>query len=84
MAAFDPSTKRVLEALDAVDYVDGHGRIHYSPMFINHAIEEYYRGKGPKRIFVEAGFPVETIGYKRVERALQRWRQLRDTPSCAV
>ncbi|MBW3088779.1 hypothetical protein KIH77_08570 [Bifidobacterium sp. 82T24] len=83
MTGFDDEARHLLEALDAVDYVDERGHIHYTTAFAQHAVEEYYRGKGPKRIFVEAGFPVEIIGYKRIERALQRWRRLRDTPSCA-
>lgn len=71
-----PSCDRIrLESLDAVDYVDAHGRIHYAEWFRRHAVAENRLGKGPKRIFMEAGFPVEVLGYKRIERAMYRWRR---------
>lgn len=80
---FTADQRRLLEDLDAVDHVDSRGNIHYTKEFSKHAIAEYQRGKGPKQIFTEAGFPLEILGYKRIERAMYRWRHAYDTPICA-
>lgn len=79
---FTASQRQLLESLDAVSHVDARGNIHYTKEFSKHAIEEYKRGKGPKQIFAEAGFPLEIMGYKRIERAMYRWRHAYDTPIC--
>ena len=50
-------------------------RIIYTDNFKKKFIEEYVAGKGPKEIFEDAGFDVEMIGYKRIERAAARWKR---------
>ena len=49
-------------------------RIVYTVEFKKKFIEEYREGKGPREIFLEAGFDVDALGYKRIERASDRWR----------
>ncbi|GGI15269.1 hypothetical protein GCM10007377_15060 [Galliscardovia ingluviei] len=71
----DSHVLKQLEQLDAVDFIDRRGRIHYAHWFVGYALDQYVQGKGPKQIFIEAGFPVEIMGYKRVERAMSRWRK---------
>ena len=50
-------------------------RIVYTAEFKKKFIDEYRNGKGPREIFIEAGFDVDALGYKRIERASDRWRQ---------
>ena len=50
-------------------------RIVYTDDFKRHFIEEYKLGIGPKEIFESAGFDTKILGYKRVERAADRWRK---------
>ena len=50
-------------------------RIVYTAEFKKKFVEEYRGGKGPREIFLEAGFDVDALGYKRIERASDRWRQ---------
>lgn len=73
-ASFTDAERLQLEALDAVERVTPSGMIRYAPAFRRLALEEYGRGKSPMRIFADAGFPVEILGNKRIERALARWR----------
>ena len=49
-------------------------RIVYTTEFKKKFIEEYRNGLGPREIFIKAGFDVEALGYKRIERASDRWR----------
>ena len=49
-------------------------RIEYTTEFKKKFISEYKKGLGPREIFINAGFDVEAIGYKRIERASDRWR----------
>ena len=49
-------------------------RITYTTDFKKKFIEEYRLGKGPREIFKDAGFDVDALGYKRIERASDRWR----------
>ena len=49
-------------------------RIVYTTEFKKKFIEEYRNGLGPREIFIRAGFDVEALGYKRIERASDRWR----------
>ena len=53
----------------------------YTNEFKKHFIEALTKGKRPKQIFVEAGFDLEILGDKRIERATARWkeRHIRDT-----
>ena len=50
-------------------------RIVYTTEFKRKFIEEYRNGLGPREIFIRAGFDVDVLGYKRIERASDRWRQ---------
>lgn len=50
-------------------------RIQYTREFKRHFMREYLAGKGPTRIFREAGFDTEILGYKRIERATAHWKE---------
>ena len=49
--------------------------IQYTNTFKEHFIERYLIGEGPTKIFTDAGFSVEMLGYKRIERASYHWRR---------
>ena len=49
-------------------------RITYSREFKDLFISRYQDGIEPRQIFIEAGFDVQALGYKRIERASSRWR----------
>lgn len=49
--------------------------IQYTNTFKEHFIERYLAGDGPTKIFTDAGFSVEMLGYKRIERASYHWRR---------
>ena len=49
--------------------------IQYTNAFKERFIEQYLAGDGPTKIFTDAGFSVEMLGYKRIERASYHWRQ---------
>ncbi|KAA8821414.1 hypothetical protein [Bifidobacterium vespertilionis] len=68
------SARIQLEALDAVEEISPAGKIRYSEEFRSRAIREYETGRSPAQIFADAGFPLEIVGNKRIERALYRWR----------
>ena len=51
-------------------------RITYTDEFKKLFIEQYRLGLYPRDIFSEAGFDVKALGYKRIERASDRWRKL--------
>ncbi len=69
-------TTEQLEAIRNNPYVVGatERRITYTTDFKKKFVEEYRLGKGPREIFKEAGFDVDALGYKRIERASDRWR----------
>ena len=48
-------------------------RIVYAETFKQFFVEKYQQGYKPKEIFKLAGFDVEALGYKRIERASNRW-----------
>lgn len=50
-------------------------RILYTEEFKEHFIEEYISGVCPTKIFKDAGFDVDVLGKKRIERAAARWRE---------
>ena len=50
-------------------------RITYTEDFKLLFLKEYYEGKKPMRIFKDAGFDVDLIGSKRIERCSARWRE---------
>ncbi len=47
----------------------------YTNKFKEHFIEEHSLGKKPSQIFIEAGFDINMLGSKRIERACARWRE---------
>lgn len=71
-------TDQEIEALKNnkyVVYVDKN-KIVYSNEFKFHFIEEEQKTKKlPRQIFAEAGFDVEALGGKRIERCASRWRE---------
>ncbi len=56
-------------------------RISWSEAFKKHFIREYQEGKNPTRIFEEAGFSLELLGSKRIERASANWREMYKVPT---
>ena len=69
-------TEEQVNALSNNQYVESatSRRITYTIDFKRKFVEEYRLGKGPRQIFIEAGFDVDALGYKRIERAADRWR----------
>ena len=69
-------TPEQLEALQNNPYVDvaTERRISYTLAFKRRFVDEYRQGKNPRQIFKDAGFDVEALGRKRIERASDRWR----------
>ena len=49
-------------------------RIRYADEFKRKFVSEYAKGRTPGRIFTDAGFDIDVIGAKRIERASARWR----------
>lgn len=76
-------TRTEIEILKGNPYVLAidRNRIIYTNEFKQHFIKEYYAGKGPTQIFVEAGFDKKILGSKRIERAAARWRESYDAGS---
>lgn len=50
-------------------------RITYTDEFKQLFIERYRMGVTPRKIFKDAGFDVDALGYKRIEKASDRWRR---------
>ena len=48
-------------------------RIVYSQVFKQYFVDKYKEGFKPTEIFKMAGFDVEALGYKRIEKASERW-----------
>lgn len=69
-------TEEQINALRNNEYVEAatSRRITYTLEFKKKFVEEYRQGKGPRQIFKDAGFDVDALGYKRIERASDRWR----------
>lgn len=70
-------TKEEVEILKENPYVKdvNENRVMYTEEFKHRFINEYFNGKAPTAIFVEAGFDVRILGSKRIERASARWRE---------
>ena len=73
------STEQVI-ALNANPYVRQatDKRITYTDEFKSLFVRRYKEGFTPRRIFLDAGFDVDALGHKRIERASDRWRQMND------
>lgn len=65
-------TEQELEKLNKNKYVlyAENNKIAYSNEFKHHFMKEFLSGKRPKDIFAEAGFDVNALGSKRIERVL--------------
>ena len=50
-------------------------RITYTDEFKQLFIARYRMGVTPRKIFKDAGFDVDALGYKRIEKASDRWRR---------
>ena len=68
-------------SLAAVDSVDASSRIHYADWFRDECMRRYRAGEKPTALFREAGLDPRLVGYKRIERALARWRYMDCTPT---
>lgn len=70
-------TKEEVEILKENPYVKdvNENRVMYTEEFKHRFINEYFNGKAPTAIFIEAGFDVRILGSKRIERASARWRE---------
>ena len=77
MSVITFSTEQVQE-LSANPYVSKvtNKRVEYSEEFKKLFIERYRLGVQPRDIFKDAGFDVDVLGYKRIERAADRWRKM--------
>lgn len=69
-----PEEKKILSKNPFVLCVNGNC-ISYSNEFKQYFMKEYCSGKGPTKIFAEAGFDPKILGSKRIERAAARWRE---------
>ena len=65
---------RILKQNPYVEDIHG-SRIVYSEDFKIRFVNEYFAGKKPVRIFKDAGFDVNVLGNKRIERCAARWRE---------
>lgn len=70
---FDKQTQRYLRTLPAVDAVTA-TRIYYTDEFRREVMRRYDAGGSPTAIFRENGLDPKIIGYKRIERAIARWK----------
>lgn len=76
---FDRQTQRYLRTLPAVDAVTA-TRIYYMDEFRREVMRRYDAGGSPTAIFRENGLDPKIIGYKRIERAIARWKSCEAKP----
>lgn len=72
---FNSSELEYLRSLPAVRDVIGN-RITYTESFRRQTAMRYMDGESPVRLFREAGLDPAIIGYKRIERCVERWRDM--------
>ena len=67
----------MIEQLNKNPYVEraSSRMIIYSEEFKDFFIDKYKEGLTPGEIFRIAGFDVDALGYKRIEKASDRWRK---------
>lgn len=70
---FTHAEMQYLSILSAVTHVTS-VRITYSDQFREDATRRYLAGESPVKIFRDAGLDPKLVGYKRIERALARWK----------
>ena len=70
-------TREEVSILKKNPYVEDvrENRVTYSEEFKLLFVKEYFEGKKPMRIFQDAGFDVNILGSKRIERCSARWRE---------
>ncbi|WP_150383425.1 hypothetical protein [Bifidobacterium rousetti] len=73
MAALSEELVAYLRSLPAVAAVS-RSRIVYADWFREECMRRYQSGEHPVDVFREAGLDPKLIGYKRIERAIARWR----------
>lgn len=73
VAAFSEEMVGYLRSLPAVAAVS-RSRIVYADWFREECMRRYQAGEHPVDVFREAGLDPKLIGYKRIERAIARWR----------
>ena len=66
---------RYLESLPSVERVTP-SRIWYTDSFKRDCVRRYNHGESPTEMFRRAGLDSSLIGYKRIERNLDRWKRL--------
>lgn len=66
---------RYLESLPAVERATP-SRIWYTDSFKRDCVRRYNHGESPAEMFRRAGLDSSLIGYKRIERNLDRWKRL--------
>lgn len=71
---FTKEERDYLQSLDAVSEVRTKYLI-YSNSFKKECMVRYRAGEKPAAIFESAGLPSALIGYKRIERAIYRWKE---------
>lgn len=71
--AFSDEEIQLLRGLPAVANVT-RNRITYADSFKQMCTIRYLTGESPTKIFREAGLPPDLIGYKRIERCVDRWK----------
>ena len=71
-------TDEQVKQLESNPYVKAvtNRRITYSDEFKKYFVERYRLGDMPKDIFIGAGFDIKVLGYKRIERASDRFRKM--------
>lgn len=71
--AFSDEEIQLLRGLPAVANVT-RNRITYADSFKQVCTIRYLTGESSTKIFREAGLPPDLIGYKRIERCVDRWK----------
>ena len=70
---FDDDEIDYLRSLPAVNSV-GRNRIRYTDQFREYCMQRYRAGDSPTGIFRDVGLDPSLIGYKRIERCVDRWK----------
>lgn len=77
MRRFSEQEIRYLKGLPAVENAT-ESRIVYSDRFKDECLRQWRAGESVTKVFRAAGLPPELVGYKRIERAISRWRGSED------
>ena len=67
--------KEILLKSNAIEKI-ANTSVTYSKEFKVFAVEEYFTGKSPIQIFIEAGIDVDILGRKQPQKSLMRWRKI--------